>query len=60
MERATIHPPGEADSRLSRNTGIFHPSIWRDFFLGYSNPDNSSQQLQVFPIHRSLSLLSFF
>ncbi|XP_072148668.1 alpha-terpineol synthase, chloroplastic isoform X3 [Setaria viridis] len=45
MERARHHPD-EADSRLSRSTGIFHPSIWRDFFLGYSNPDNSFQQLQ--------------
>ena len=46
MERARHHPD-EADSRLSRSTGIFHPSIWRDFFLGYSNPDNSFQQLQA-------------
>jgi hypothetical protein len=34
----------EDDSRLSQNAGIFHPSIWGDFFLGYSNPTASSQQ----------------
>jgi hypothetical protein len=35
----------EGDSRrLSQNTGIFHPSIWGDFFLGCSSPEASSQQ----------------
>ncbi|WVZ95807.1 LOW QUALITY PROTEIN: hypothetical protein U9M48_041523 [Paspalum notatum var. saurae] len=34
----------EGDNRLTQNTGIFHPSIWGDFFLGYSNPVSSSQQ----------------
>nr|CAB3459919.1 unnamed protein product [Digitaria exilis] len=34
----------EDDRRLSQNAGIFHPSIWGDFFLGYSNPAALSQQ----------------
>jgi hypothetical protein len=35
----------EGDYRLHQNTGIFHPSIWGDFFLGSStNPAASSQQ----------------
>nr|CAB3456221.1 unnamed protein product [Digitaria exilis] len=34
----------EYDRRLRQNAGIFHPSIWGDFFLGYSNPSASSQQ----------------
>jgi hypothetical protein len=40
----TGHVLDEDDSRLSQNAGIFHPSIWGDFFLGYSNPTASSQQ----------------
>ncbi|TKW24719.1 hypothetical protein SEVIR_3G068100v4 [Setaria viridis] len=40
----TGHGLDEDDSRLSQNAGIFHPSIWGDFFLGYSNPAASSQQ----------------
>ncbi|CAN6331118.1 unnamed protein product [Urochloa humidicola] len=49
VERTRHHPDDEdeADSRLSQNTGIFHPSIWRDYFLGYSNPENSSQKQQA-------------
>ncbi|CAN6340312.1 unnamed protein product [Urochloa humidicola] len=49
VERTRHHPDDEdeADSRLSQNTGIFHPSIWRDYFLDYSNPENSSQQQQA-------------
>ncbi|WVZ95781.1 hypothetical protein U9M48_041504 [Paspalum notatum var. saurae] len=34
----------ESDNRPTQNTGIFEPSIWGDFFLGYSNPAASSQQ----------------
>ncbi|KAL6619819.1 hypothetical protein ACP70R_034958 [Stipagrostis hirtigluma subsp. patula] len=34
----------DGDSRVSENTGVFHPSIWGDFFLGYSNPADSYQQ----------------
>lgn len=37
----------EDDSRLSQNAGIFHPSIWGDFFLGYSNPAAASSQQQT-------------
>ncbi|KAF8667120.1 hypothetical protein HU200_053306 [Digitaria exilis] len=37
----------EDDRRLSQNAGIFHPSIWGDFFLGYSNPAALSQQQQT-------------
>ncbi|PAN16825.1 hypothetical protein PAHAL_3G089300 [Panicum hallii] len=40
----TRHHLDDDDSRLSENAGIFHPSIWGDFFLGYSNPYASSQQ----------------
>jgi hypothetical protein len=47
----------QGDSRLRQNAGIFRPSIWGDFFLGYSNPaaPNSSQQqvcsfIDVFPL----------
>ncbi|CAL4896107.1 unnamed protein product [Urochloa decumbens] len=40
----TRHGLDEDDTRLSQNAGIFHPSIWGDFFLGYSNPAASSQQ----------------
>ncbi|PAN16832.1 hypothetical protein PAHAL_3G089700 [Panicum hallii] len=47
-ERTRHHPVDEADSRLSQSTGIFHPSIWRGFFIGYdSNPESSSQQQQA-------------
>ncbi|KAL6864800.1 hypothetical protein ACP4OV_015951 [Aristida adscensionis] len=45
--RKTQHDLDEADSRLSQNSGIFHPSIWGDFFLGYSNPAAASSQLQI-------------
>jgi len=36
----------DGDNRLRQNTGIFHPSIWGDCFLAYSDPAaaNSSQQ----------------
>ncbi|WVZ95928.1 hypothetical protein U9M48_041630 [Paspalum notatum var. saurae] len=37
----------ESDNRLTQNTGIFQPSIWGDFFLGYSNPAASSSQKQM-------------
>ncbi|XP_066368459.1 alpha-terpineol synthase, chloroplastic-like [Miscanthus floridulus] len=37
-------PDNKGDNRLKQNTGIFHPSIWGDTFLGYSNPAASSQQ----------------
>ncbi|KAF8725626.1 hypothetical protein HU200_020167 [Digitaria exilis] len=37
----------EDERRLSQNAGIFHPSIWGDFFLGYSNPAALSQQQQT-------------
>ena len=37
----------EGDSRLRQNTSTFHPSIWGDFFLGYSNPAAASSQQQV-------------
>ena len=50
----------EDDSRLSQNAGIFHPSIWGDFFLGYSNPAAASSQQQViylFTYPRSSTLL---
>ncbi|CAL4903312.1 unnamed protein product [Urochloa decumbens] len=40
----TRHGLDGYDTRLSQNAGIFHPSIWGDFFLGYSNPAASSQQ----------------
>nr|USM07608.1 alpha-terpineol synthase [Cymbopogon martinii] len=33
--------------RLRQNTGIFQPSIWGDFFLGYSNPAATSSQQQI-------------
>ncbi|KAL6864798.1 hypothetical protein ACP4OV_015949 [Aristida adscensionis] len=47
QRRVTMrHVLHEADSRLMKNenTGIFHPSIWGDFFLGYCNPASSQQQ----------------
>ncbi|CAD6334944.1 unnamed protein product [Miscanthus lutarioriparius] len=37
----------EGDSRLRQNTSTFHPSIWGDFFLGYSNPAAASSQQQI-------------
>ncbi|KAJ1261197.1 hypothetical protein BS78_09G009500 [Paspalum vaginatum] len=40
----------ETDNRLTQNTGVFEPSIWGDFFLGYSNnpaASSSSQQQQT-------------
>jgi hypothetical protein len=37
----------EGDSRLRQNTSTFHPSIWGDIFLGYSNPAAASSQQQV-------------
>nr|CAB3463626.1 unnamed protein product [Digitaria exilis] len=40
----TRHHLGEDDSRLMQNAVILERSIWRDFFRGYSNPENSSQQ----------------
>nr|CAB3459921.1 unnamed protein product [Digitaria exilis] len=40
----TRHHLDGADSRLIQNAGILDRSIWRDFFRGYSNPENSSQQ----------------
>ncbi|CAL4910726.1 unnamed protein product [Urochloa decumbens] len=43
----TRHGLDGDDTRLSQNAGIFHPSIWGDFFLGYSNPAASSQQQQT-------------
>ncbi|GJN20989.1 hypothetical protein PR202_gb08434 [Eleusine coracana subsp. coracana] len=51
--RQTHQHPTEADrdevidDRLGRNIAGFHPSIWGDFFLHYSNPIASSPQLQV-------------
>lgn len=35
---------GEESERLSENPANFHPSIWGDFFLHYSNPATSSSQ----------------
>ncbi|KAF8667122.1 hypothetical protein HU200_053308 [Digitaria exilis] len=43
----TRHHLDGADSRLIQNAGILDRSIWRDFFRGYSNPENSSQQQQA-------------
>ncbi|KAF8725627.1 hypothetical protein HU200_020168 [Digitaria exilis] len=43
----TRHHLGEDDSRLMQNAVILERSIWRDFFRGYSNPENSSQQQQA-------------
>ncbi|CAN6358245.1 unnamed protein product [Urochloa humidicola] len=43
----TRHGVNEDDTRLNQNAGIIHPSIWGDFFLGYSNPAASSQQQQT-------------
>ncbi|KAG0516507.1 hypothetical protein BDA96_09G009100 [Sorghum bicolor] len=40
----------DSDNRLRQNTGIFHPSIWGDSFLGYSNPataNSSQEQIQM-------------
>ncbi|CAD6342706.1 unnamed protein product [Miscanthus lutarioriparius] len=40
----------QGDSRLRQNAGIFQPSIWGDFFLGYSNPaapNSLPQQIQM-------------
>jgi hypothetical protein len=48
---------GGDDSRLSQNTGIFHPSIWGDFFLGCSSsPDEAaaSSQQKVHFIYLSI------
>jgi len=45
----------EGDCHLSQNIGIFHPSIWGDFFLGYSSPEASSQQKVNLFMDRSLS-----
>ena len=56
----------EDDSRLSQNAGIFHPSIWGDFFLGYSNPAAASSQQQVVIVYlptifpSSLIMISIF
>jgi hypothetical protein len=38
----------EDDNRLRQNSGIFHPSIWADFFLGSSNPASASSQQEVY------------
>jgi len=38
----------DADNCLTRNTGIFHPSLWGDFFIGYSNPAAPQQQVNLF------------
>ena len=56
----------EDDSRLSQNAGIFHPSIWGDFFLGDSNPAAASSQQQVVIVYlptifpSSLIMISIF
>ncbi|TVU30158.1 hypothetical protein EJB05_21767, partial [Eragrostis curvula] len=40
-------PDKVVNDRLGKNPAGFHPSIWGDFFLHYSNPIASSPQLQV-------------
>nr|QLR06791.1 terpene synthase clade-III-ancestor [synthetic construct] len=45
----------EDDDRLSKNPSSFHPSIWGDFFLTYSNPAASSQQ-QTWMVERAEKL----
>ncbi|KAG0516509.1 hypothetical protein BDA96_09G009200 [Sorghum bicolor] len=37
----------EGDRRLRQNASTFHPSIWGDIFLGYSNPAAASSQQQM-------------
>lgn len=47
MPTKHIEVGAECDNRLSQNTGIVHPSMWKDFFLGCSYPATASLQQQV-------------
>ncbi|XP_062201543.1 alpha-terpineol synthase, chloroplastic-like isoform X3 [Phragmites australis] len=43
----------KVDDRLGKNPCNFHPSIWGDFFLHYSNPAASSEQQQTWMAERA-------